>query len=188
MKPAFILLISVTMLAACAKKETRAMLRSEEEYRKLDQPGPAVGRADFVSPVQLLPDPSRYSGQRVILAGIWSSGFEHSFLNLENAAQDFWIWVDADWAKIDGPAGDFTHRKEKEEKAKPDQNGHVSYRILAEGTFYYREPKFPDGPLGFGHMSVSPGYFLMDRLFQFDPVEEEPNQPAQPTRGKAPRG
>jgi hypothetical protein len=187
MKSAIILLISLVMLTACAKKETRAKLHSDEEYRKLEQPGPAAGRAELVSPVELLPDPAKFSGRRVVLAGIWSAGFEHSLLNLENSAQDFWIWVDADWAKIDGPAGDFAHSKEKKEKAKPDHNGHVSYRILAEGTFYYREPKFPDGPLGFGHMSISPGYFIIDRLFRFDPVDEEPNQPAQSTRGNAPR-
>lgn len=172
------------MLAACAKKETRARLLSEEEYRKLAQPGPAIGRAEFVSPVQLLPDPARYSGHRVVLAGIWTSGFEHSFLNLENAAQDFWIWVDADWTKIDGPAGDFTRRKEREVRSKPDHNGRLSYRILAEGTFYYRDSDLTNGPRGFGHMSISPGYFLIDRLFQFDPVAEEQMRSPVPTPGK----
>lgn len=178
MKLAFVVLVLLIGVTACAKKEKRAQLLSDEEYRQLAQPGAAAGRAEFVSPVELLPYPENYNGRRIILAGVWSSGFEHSHLNLENAAQDFWIWVEADWPKIDGPMGDFTRRKERANMAKPDHNGHVSYRIVAEGTFYYRNSKLTNGPPGFGHMSVSPGYFLIDRLFQFDPLDSEPGQPA----------
>lgn len=181
MKLVLILLVLLAGIVACAKKENRAQLRSDEEYRKLDQPGPAAGRrAEFVSPVALLPDPAKYSGKRVILEGVWSSGFEHSNLDLENSAQDFRIWVDVDWSKVDGPMGDFSRRKEREEKgetAKADRHGYVAQHIVAEGTFYYRKASIEDGVPGFGHMSGSPGYFLIDRLFQYDPEERN----AQPT-------
>lgn len=146
------------------------MRLSDEELSKLTQPGPAYGRAEFVSPVSIIPDPSKYHGKRVILAGIWTAGFEHSMLDLENNAQDFGIWVDADWSKIDQPMGDFSRQRDKE-VATLDQNGHVAHHIVAEGTFYYRKAHLAGGIPGFGHMGVSDAYFLIDRLFRFDPSE-----------------
>lgn len=170
----------VAGLTGCAKKEQRVQL-SEEAFNKLVLPGPAAGRAEFVSPVELIPDPAKYHGKRVILSGIWTAGFEHSMLDLENTAQDFWIWVDADWSKIDQPLGDFSRRKEDEGEETFDKNGYLAHRIVAEGTFYYRKADLKAGIYGFGHMSVSDGYFLIDRLFEFERYEKKkPNQAPEP--------
>jgi hypothetical protein len=181
MRCGLILLVFSLSFTACVKKE-ESMAVSQEELSKLALPGPAVGRIEYVSPVAIIPDPARYHGKRVILSGIWTTGFEHSVLDLENSAQEFTIWVDADWSKIDAPMGDFSHRKEREDEAKPDQNGLISHHIVAEGTFYYRKADLKAGISGFGHMSVSDGYFLIDRLFQFDPFEiKKPNKASEPT-------
>ena len=68
-------------LTACAKKESNVRLY-EQEQLMLAQPGPVSGRAEAVTPVALIREPGKYSGKRVIMAGIWTSGFEHSFLDL----------------------------------------------------------------------------------------------------------
>ena len=156
------------------------MAAVEEEYRKMV--APVAGRAEFVSAVALITDPSKYNGRRVILSGIWTVGFEDSLLDLENSAQNFWIWVEPDWDKINEPMGDFSHRKEREEETKRAQSGHWSFRIVAEGTFRYK--KFdPNGMItGFGHMGCSDGFFLFDRLFEFEECQNEvPKQDQQPT-------
>lgn len=157
---AALILVLSAIITACAKKERRTQM-SEEAFLKLLQPGPAAGRAEFVSPVDLIPDPVKYHGRRVILSGVWTYGFEHSQLDLENSAQDFWIWVDADWSVIDQPGGDFSHRKEDDREVRSDKNGYVAHRTVAEGTFYYRKVDLRAGMPGFGHMGVSNGYFLI---------------------------
>lgn len=179
---AALILVLSAIITACAKKERRAQM-SEEAFLKLVQPGPAAGRAEFVSPVDLIPDPAKYHGRRVILSGVWTIGFEHSQLDLENSAQDFWIWVDADWSAIDQPGGDFSRRKDDDREVEFDKNGYVAHRIVAEGTFYYRKVDLRAGRSGFGHMGVSNGYFLIDRLLQFEPYErKEPGEAVAPSR------
>jgi hypothetical protein len=162
----------LAIFGGCSKKESQTHL-SDEEFLRLVQPGPAPGRAEFVSPVALIPDPARYHGKRIILSGIWRTGFELSVLDLENKAQGFWIWVDADWKRIDETNGDLSSRKERGDEAKPDSNGHTSHRILAEGSFYFRKQDSKTSAPGFGHMNASEGYFLIDRLFRFAPYENE---------------
>jgi hypothetical protein len=154
------------------------MLAHEEEYRKMTEA--ATGRAEFVVPSELVSALAKYDSKRVILAGIWSQGFEHSSLRFEGVAQDFWIWVDVDRSKIDGPMGDFSGRKKQEDDPKRDQNGHLSYRIVAEGTFHFHR-RDRGALFGYGHMGVAEGYFLVDRLFEFEWTEKEPNQTPEPT-------
>jgi hypothetical protein len=161
-----------------AELPAKRILAHEEKFRKMTEA--AVGRAEYVAPSDLVSSPATYDGKRVILAGIWSQGFEHSLLRFEGVAQDFWIWVDLDQSKVDGLMGDFSNRKKREDGPERDQNGHVSHSIVAEGTFHFhrrdRETLF-----GYGHMGVAEGYFLIDRLLEFEWTEKEPNQSPEPT-------
>ena len=154
-------------------QRAKRVLAQDAEYRKATEA--AGGRAEFVAAAELVSAPAKYDGRRVILEGTWSSGFEHSSLRFEGIAQNFWIWVDVDWSKVDAPKGDFSARKKNEDAPKPDQNGHVSRRITAEGTFHYRH-RDKGALFGYGHMGVAEGYFLIDRMFEFEWTEKEPNQ------------
>ena len=154
-------------------QRTKRSLAQDEEYRKATKV--ADGRAEFVTAANLVSAPAKYDGKRVILEGIWSSGFEHSSLRFDGIQQNFWIWVDADWSKVDAPKGDFSPRNKNEDTPKPDQNGHVSRRITAEGTFHYRH-RDGDSLFGYGHMGVAEGHFLIDRLFEFEWIEENPTR------------
>src|SRR5215212_3932248 len=155
MKSVILTICLLACLTSCSPKKDHGRL-SDEEFLKLAQPGPAPGRAEFVSPVELISHPTTFHGKRVVLSGIWTVGFEHSMLEFEDQPQKFWIWVDLDWSKIDGPMGDFTRRKEASRTGSHD---FISHRVVAEGTFYYREIGSNTSVPGFGHMSVSPGYF-----------------------------
>jgi len=124
MQQVLLFLVLLTFPVACAKRIPNANLAQQEDL-KLAPPGPAPGRAEFVTPVAIIPDPSKYHSKRIILAGIWKTGFEHSLLDLENSAQDFGIWVDADWRKIDQPMGDFSLRGEGKEGFFGDVSGWI---------------------------------------------------------------
>jgi hypothetical protein len=41
------------------------------------------------------------------------------------------------------------------------------WRIIAEGTFFYQENA------GFGHLGGSKGFFLVDRIYQREPINEK---------------
>ena len=153
---------------------------AEAAFRK--KTAPAEGRAEFVSSAALMSDPAKYDGQRVILSGIWIVGFETSNLEIQNKNQNPDIWVEADWNKIDEPMGDFSRRKEMENPLKLDQNGFMSFQIVAEGTFHYRRRDAAQPLSGFGHMGVAEGFFLIDRLFEWNVYQKDaPNQAREAT-------
>jgi hypothetical protein len=154
-----------------------------EEDRWQKDAAHVPGRAPFVTAVDLITDPERYNGTRVILSGVWKVGFEDSSLDLENAAQYFWIWVEPDWLRIDEPLGDLSRRTQNEHQTRGNQ-GSILFRIVAEGSFKFRKNSIPRELDGFGHMGVFEGLFIIDRLFQFEVLNPvEPNPMAGPFSG-----
>lgn len=136
-------------------------------------PQPVPGRARLIRSTELVATPEKYDGQRVILEGTYTGGFETSAFELSSVPSHFPIWVEIDWTKIDEPFGDFADRKRKWGRATPSQRGHVQYHIVAEGSFYFRkDPRALGlgGPPGFGHFGVSSACFLIDRLFVLEPL------------------
>ena len=178
----FLFCAVVVAISGWATAKWQADLRAKrelargEEYRKMIEA--AEGRTEFVSATDLMASPSKYDGKRIILAGVWSQGFELSSLGFQGVAQVFAIWVTADWSKIDSPMGDFSNRKKNKEEPKPYQKWGGSYYIVAEGTFHYRRHD-KDTLSGYGHMGFSEGYFLIDRLFEWT-EKDIPAGPAAP--------
>lgn len=132
-------------------------------------PKAAAGRAAWVSPIEIIPNPKRFHGQRVILSGVWSSGFEFSRLDLENDAQNYQIWVEIDEAKIDESMGDLSDRLDRFGLIR-ESHDDSEIRITAEGTFYFRQTKGEGSMAGYGHRGASDAYFLVDRIFKYEPL------------------
>ncbi|MBK9989232.1 MAG: hypothetical protein IPP19_00470 [Verrucomicrobia bacterium] len=152
------------------------------------QPIPAPGRIEYVTGPALTSDPTRYNGKRVILSGVWYTGFELSHLAMNTDTEVLDIWVDVNWDKIVEPMGDFSRRNENKEEYF-DSNGRILRRIVAEGTFFYRKPPYENGLLGFGHMGASNALFLIDRLYQWESLSEkeanqQPHEPEPPVNAK----
>ncbi len=151
-----------------AAKMERSEADAAAEYRRLTEP--AAGRSAVVSAAALLANPEKFSGKRVIISGILRHSFEGSWLDLEHPAQAFSISLSFDWQKIDEPMGDLSRRK-----ASDEPGGMPPVRIVAEGTFHFRAPESPSTQPRYVLMS-GPGYFIVDRLFRYEPLKEAPNQ------------
>jgi hypothetical protein len=184
----FIAVIIVAVSAAwiAARMTSSNRLRTKEE--KALRYAPAQGRIEFVPGSDLISDPTKYNGRRVILSGVWYTGFELSNLTLDADAGALDIWVDVNWDKIGEPLGDFSRRKETKEE-KFDDNGRILRRIVAEGTFFYRKPPYENGLPGFGHMGASNALFLIDRLYQWESLSEkeanhQSHEPEPPVKAK----
>ncbi len=125
---------------------------------------PVPGRAEYVEAERLLASPATYSGRRIILSGVWSSGFECENLDLESAKQTFGIWVELDDAKIKEKYGNLSRPAQVPSSEIVDQYGRIVSRVVAEGSFFYRRFDQKKGLNGFGHLGASEGLFLIDRI------------------------
>jgi len=168
--------ISGSVAAAWVAAQMNASSQRKADEEKALRYAPAPGRIEFVSLDALFLDPQKHNGKRLLLAGIWSTGFECSFLDRENDTDNFGIWVNIDGDKVNEPMGDFSRRNESTEE-KSDVIENTSFRIVAEGTFFYSEKA------GFGHLGGSKGLFLIDRLYRFEPItkKDAKEQPTEPT-------
>lgn len=127
------------------------------------------GRAAPVSVVKLISEPQSYHGKRVILSGIWTfSAFsEQSSLSLENNAQNFTIFVQPDWWRIEEEFGDFSRRATHSRPAHQFRD-EVRVRITGKGTFGFADGSVtPPAVLGYS-WGYEGGLFLLDRLFEYE--------------------
>ena len=181
MKTYIIALLSLLAIGGCRKAEPVTPPSAAGEVHAVS------GRAEFVEAAQLLASPERYSGRRIILAGIWRSGFERESLDLENPQQTFGIWVELDDAKIKEKYGNLSHLVQLPPSNLVDQDGSIVSRVVAEGSFFYRRFDAKKREDGFGHMGVSEGLFLIDRILVSESVgKDQANQRLQGTPESVP--
>jgi len=158
----FLVLVTMivgSILAAWFAAQLSASHRHQAEEEKTNRFDPALGRIEYVPPSELVLSPEKYAGKRVILAGIRSSGFEHSALRFDIEMQGLRIWVDEISSALREPYGDLSTSR---------HFGPAFYadKIVAEGTFFYEKKG------GFGHLGGSNALFLIDRIYQSEPLSE----------------
>lgn len=173
----FLAVIVGAVTAAWFTAQFQASHRRQAEEVKAHRFDPAPGRIESISLAAIFREPTKHNGKRLLLAGIWSTGFECSFLDRgENDTENFGIWVDVDWDRVSEPMGDLSRMKENtDEKSGVIENAPV--RIVAEGTFFYSEKA------GFGHLGGSKGLFLIDRLYRYETTngKDPKEKPSEPT-------
>ena len=150
-----------------ADKKARSTAESEKIY--FESYIPAPGRAEFVPGYELLAEPQSYSGKRVILEGILRQGFEVSSFSPVSGSAGLRIWTEINWPLIEKPMGDFSQLRKNLDYTRYYQ----IHRVIAEGTFRFQEET--SGFRGFGHLGGSNALFVIDRIFEFDPVEDDPD-------------
>lgn len=165
--------ITVSIASAWVVAKVRQSHRNQaRDEDTLTRPTQAPGRIEYVTEAALIATPEKYTGKRVILSGIWKTGFEISKLELGDGATPFKIWVEANWQKIDEPMGDLSNvNKSREEKL--FTRSLAEHRVIAEGTFYGRTSSKEDVELGFGHLANYDGLFYIDRLYQYEATLEK---------------
>ena len=124
----------------------------------------------MVSIVDFVFYPEKYDKKRIVLTGVWHSGWEWSYLDVENSAQDFKIWVTLETAELakESPA--------LLEKLNGQDLAGVPFRICAEGSFFFR--KFDTtNSAAFGHLGRYEACFIVDRLFELERIPDKSPSP-----------